>query len=320
MYIRNKLRLLGDFCGTLPKHIAQNQYLSLPLVLSYEETVFGVMKGYFAVVSDDECDYRPVEGAAEAFWKAREEDVERQVDESVRQNVAERERRKGGGLQGVRGGRKRRHEEAMEQTEEEDGPLRKVARTVWRWIGERLGWGATATAEATIEATAEAMGRDGDDNDDNDDNYGEEKNKEKEEGVRQRLQTQARATAMVITSTAGRTDEGAQRVRRRVWQPSGREQRRLRERLAVLEDLHERGYFVSCGAKFGADVLAYAGPPHIFHAALAVVVLSGAQRVDARAIVAMGRLGDATRKRAVAAFVRAGRVRYVGVQWEETLP
>jgi len=82
---------------------------------------------------------------------------------------------------------------------------------------------------------------------------------------------------------------------------------------------------MSCGAKFGADFLAYAGDPQLFHAALAIVVRDADDEVSPHDIVALGRLGDSTKKRTVLAYVETlptGKevVDYLGLQWEETLP
>ena len=98
---------------------------------------------------------------------------------------------------------------------------------------------------------------------------------------------------------------------------------RRKRRRRVFDHLRDKGYVMSCGAKFGADFLAYAGDPQLFHADLAVVVVDGHEAIGARDIVALGRLGDSTRKRTVLAWIddsKKNLVHYVGVQWEETLP
>lgn len=142
---------------------------------------------------------------------------------------------------------------------------------------------------------------------------------------------QARQASLVITATAAREDEEGERPLEHVTVPSGMCQRRAQARQAVFDDLHARGYYLTCGAKFGTDFLAYAADPQVVHAALAVVVMDGDEDISARDVVAWGRLGDAVRKRTVLAWTeesregKAGhgeavRVEYVGVQWDETLP
>ncbi|PXF43356.1 tRNA-splicing endonuclease subunit Sen34 [Gracilariopsis chorda] len=280
MHIRNKLRILGDLCGTLPKHIAQNQYLSLPLLLSYEETMLGVNRGYFTLVSDNGSDYTQLGDAHVRFWDRRAREAERQAVEAAKERARERARRTG---------RKRAREE---RDDDEEGVVRKAARFVWQWVSKRVGW-ARAEEEDQREAQEQTPA-----------------------AVDISEAASARGQTLVETSTKARAEEGARRASRRLESCS----KRVLERISVLEDLHERGYYVSCGAKFGADFLAYASSPLVVHAALAVVVVRAAEKLHARRLVAVGRLGDATRKRALLATVSGGKVSYVGVQWEETLP
>lgn len=139
------------------------------------------------------------------------------------------------------------------------------------------------------------------------------------------IRHQARMNTLVLTAAAARPDEKVEDsdVKPFVGLPLPRDISldRLALRQAVFSDLHDKGYFLSCGAKFGADFLAYPGSPQIFHGSLAVIAVMADEVVGARDVVSLGRLGDSTKKRTILAFLgNSSTVQYVGIQWEETLP
>jgi tRNA-intron lyase len=141
------------------------------------------------------------------------------------------------------------------------------------------------------------------------------------QALRDRAFLQARSTAVAITATDARPGERERSTMAlRVHAPRGISSERLAMRAAVFRDLYHKGYYMSCGAKFGADFLAYAGEPLLYHAALAVIVVDADDPVSPHDLVALGRLGDSTKKRTVLAYVDDEKIGYVGVQWEETLP
>lgn len=316
---RRTHRILGDFVGTLPKHTAQNQYLSLPLALSYDEAFFGLSRGFFKVVSAVPDDFAALdEGRVTTFWEARKNEEQRQAEEAVRQQEAERERRSRKGVKRLR--EDSAHAADIDGAGEEgpEEPPRKVVcvsmlRRVVRGIRTALhvfvpGLGPPPPLPALPPAP---MPEDDD-----------EEKAVRKSALEARLKQQARATTLVVTSTLARPDEVRDCAPRAMTlpQPPGVSSERLADRAAVFADLHDKGYYLSCGAKFGADFLAYAGDPQLFHAALAIVVVAPEEQVSPLDVVALGRLGDSTKKRTVLAFVEEQQVEYIGVQWEETLP
>jgi tRNA splicing endonuclease len=144
--------------------------------------------------------------------------------------------------------------------------------------------------------------------------------------LRERSFAQARASAVTITPTEARPGERCRATLAvEIPVPNGMSRQRLALRGAVFRDLYHKGYYMSCGAKFGADFLAYAGEPLLYHAALAVIVMHADDPVSAHDVVALGRLGDSTKKRTVLAYVNgdifdSNNVGYIGIQWEESLP
>ncbi|XRB06396.1 tRNA-splicing endonuclease subunit SEN34 [Pycnococcus provasolii] len=77
-----------------------------------------------------------------------------------------------------------------------------------------------------------------------------------------------------------------------------------RVRCLVYEDLHNRGYRITGGCKFGADYLAYPDDPLRFHATMSVrVVTDWCEPFHARALSGFLRCSHAARKHAVYAGV-----------------
>lgn len=361
--IRNEFRLLGDFVGSLAKHASQNQYLSLPLVLSYDEVLFGFEQGFLRPLSDSpEHDYMPPKSpqnaaaASSAFYAARETEFDRHAAEVVKTQEQERVRHlaRTGTLPREPAPSKKQRRAAKKRKRAGDGSEDEAAQEVateaasgaagdaaagsgrpvkMRKVEGRRGIlfkvstairsalhvvlpgvfrnphaaiAAAARAEAAVAAAASAQARD--------------------VARRARAYAQARLTASTVTPTEARAGERARpTLALAIPAPRGVAEGRLRMRGCVFRDLYAKGYYMSCGAKFGSDFLAYAGEPLLFHAALAVVVVGAEEVVTPADVVALGRLGDATKKRTVMAFVDGDPlgeyvVRYVGVQWEETLP
>ena len=70
-----------------------------------------------------------------------------------------------------------------------------------------------------------------------------------------------------------------------------------RARCAVFEDLHEQGYFLSTGLRFGGDFVVYPGDPLRYHSHYTATILAAPeQAVPAFHIIASGRLGTAVKK------------------------
>jgi tRNA splicing endonuclease len=346
--VRTAFRLLGDFVGTLPKHTAQNQYLGLPLVLSYEEVTLGYERGFLRLLSDSPdrdyvraADAVAARAASDAFYAARDADFERQAAIAVEIQEKERERhllRRGtlpkedkapeaAGKRQQNSGKGREKSKKRRRASDAgngdggtgDGGDRGERPAKTRKVGEAglfarvslavhgaLHWLAPALVGDPRAAAREAAARDA--------------------ARLERAFTQAKAGAMAVTPVGARPGERRRpTIAESVPRPLGLDKERAVLRGCVFRDLYDKGYCMSCGAKFGSDFLAYAGEPLLFHAALAVIVVRADEPVSPLDVVALGRLGDSTKKRTVLAYVDGDPagvhvVRYVGVQWEETLP
>eukprot|EP01135_Chromosphaera_perkinsii_P011021 Nk52_evm55s2309 gene=Nk52_evmTU55s2309 len=110
----------------------------------------------------------------------------------------------------------------------------------------------------------------------------------------------------------------------------------VRRRCIVFRDLWERGYYLTPGAKFGGDFLAYEGEPLVYHSQFVVRIkgvneqeednteLQGAIVRDADSgcisgmeIVLYGRLATSVKKQCLLAYVnlKTERVKYSTISW-----
>lgn len=361
--LRKEFRILGDFCGTLPKHTAQNQYLALPLVLSFDELHFGVQRGFLRMIRDSsQEDYvQPSEQHVATFYDTRRKQEELHAEEAVRHQEEQRLKQiaKYGhdNTQPSRGKKRPREPDPSSHRRtgapdvsrqrppkiprvEELSFLNRLAFHVQGMlhrffpaftaapdISSYAHEATTASSCVAISSTvATKPETDVEIVQSQEDVSQKENNEERGDTLLARRKQQARASAPILTPTAARQEE--RHPDEEIYDvalPVGVPRDRLLKRQIVFADLYDKGYCMSCGAKFGADFLAYAGDPLLFHAALAVIVMDANDQVTPHDIVALGRLGDSTKKRTVLAFVKGHpstsyEVNYVGVQWEETLP
>jgi tRNA-splicing endonuclease subunit Sen34 len=88
-----------------------------------------------------------------------------------------------------------------------------------------------------------------------------------------------------------------------------------RDRCTVFEHLWAKGYYVTCGTKFGGDFLVYPGDPARYHSHYVVTVVQENDTFDPRSLVATGRLGSNVKKTQVKACVSRESVQLWSVQW-----
>lgn len=83
----------------------------------------------------------------------------------------------------------------------------------------------------------------------------------------------------------------------------------------TFKDLWEKGYYITCGHRFGGDFLVYKGDPLVFHAIFIVHCLDSNRQLFGNEIVAYGRLSTSVRKKAVLASLVDGKVSYITLNW-----
>lgn len=87
-------------------------------------------------------------------------------------------------------------------------------------------------------------------------------------------------------------------------------------RYNVFRDMYQRGYYLTTGAKFGGDFLAYPGDPHRFHAHHVVIAVPWEEVLSPLEIVSLGRLGTVVHKAPLVGSVSPeGEVCYLSLEW-----
>ncbi|XP_033727820.1 tRNA-splicing endonuclease subunit Sen34-like isoform X2 [Pecten maximus] len=87
-------------------------------------------------------------------------------------------------------------------------------------------------------------------------------------------------------------------------------------RCHVFQDLWEKGYFLTSGAKFGGDFLVYPGDPGKFHSHYVAICLEHQKSLTPLDLVAMGRLGSNVKKTVVLCSLdQEACIQYTSLQW-----
>nr|CAG4642871.1 EOG090X0G6M [Evadne anonyx] len=84
----------------------------------------------------------------------------------------------------------------------------------------------------------------------------------------------------------------------------------------VFHDLWERGYYLTCGEKFGGDFLVYPGDPLKFHSHYIAVCVDGDEPLTPQFLITKGRLGTNVKKIVLLCSVDCdGVVNYQNLEW-----
>jgi tRNA-intron lyase len=89
----------------------------------------------------------------------------------------------------------------------------------------------------------------------------------------------------------------------------------------IFRDLWQRGLIVTCGIKFGATYLIYAGEISIAHASSSVILMEPTHYIYPHEIISFGRVGTTTKKRCLLAKISSDlSIVYTGLKWNNDLP
>ncbi|VDP30642.1 unnamed protein product [Soboliphyme baturini] len=92
-----------------------------------------------------------------------------------------------------------------------------------------------------------------------------------------------------------------------------------RVRFPVFTDLHNRGYYITSGLKFGCDYLLYPGDPLAFHASHLVHCAKRSKQFRARDLLSWCRLGTQVKKIVLLCSVDdESNVAYTSLKWDHT--
>nr|UXY87997.1 putative tetrameric tRNA splicing endonuclease [Cryptomonas curvata] len=89
----------------------------------------------------------------------------------------------------------------------------------------------------------------------------------------------------------------------------------------IFRDLWQRGLIITCGIKFGASYIIYAGEISFVHASSSIIILEKSDNIYSHDLVPFGRIGTSTQKRCLLAYIKRNlSVNYIGLKWNNNLP
>nr|CAG4718908.1 unnamed protein product [Naegleria fowleri] len=94
------------------------------------------------------------------------------------------------------------------------------------------------------------------------------------------------------------------------------------EKYQIFKDLHNNGFFLSSGDKFGCDFLAYRGDPVLHHAEFMIYIQEIDKPIEPHLIISIGRLGNTVHKTVLFASWNSSTqtVQYISLNWFNPQP
>lgn len=263
--VRTQHHICGLLSGTLPLIPQQNVFLGLPLRLLNEEVVFLLRKEAAILIDESRAYIEPTTQQRTAFHDHELDDIYKQKQRTLVQQEEHRKRI-----------------EAQLKASDGDGALeRRRARQAAK--GEASNDAQVAPTLQTSEDVLERMPY-----------------VHYTRGESTLIPGYVPCTHAMLPNMPRGTQVNAYTTLKDafvagVWAfPATLEDR---ARCAVFEDLHEKGYFLSTGLRFGGDFVVYPGDPLRYHSHYTATVLATpAQSIPAFHIIASGRLGTAVKK------------------------
>ena len=344
--LRSKHRIVGSLVGSLPRKPNQNLCFSLPLALLREEATLLLDKGLARMVDGSQVVRKPSKQEVEEFEALRDQSVRDQL-ELFKQDREEKQKELSDLIESGRR-RKRRREETSESVPPAKRPsaTKEMCTTTARTDGSDDETSMcenapryspadsevrTCLAQEQVDLSLESESS----------GFIQEKavavqgvspqkhgswlirSESLTEGTAQNTADQKEAredhspepalsAVLFHIPTAIRLESVPQRSID--WKYPHTEEDKLRYR--IFSDLWEKGYYLTSGARFGGDYLAYPGDPGRFHSFYIVTVLPRGRKLNALDIISLGRLGSTVKKTAVFCSVdNDDRVRYTSVKW-----
>lgn len=93
-----------------------------------------------------------------------------------------------------------------------------------------------------------------------------------------------------------------------------------RLKYSVFCDLHDQGFYVANGSKFGGDFLVYPGDPVCYHSFYIVLCVPCDKKLSVYEYSALGRLASTVKKTLLLCFELEGCVEYLSVSWTGVVP
>lgn len=333
--IRSKYRIVGSLIGSLPRKPKQNHCFSLPLLLSQDEATLLLHKGLARIFNTPKSFPAPSKEEVETFNELRRDSMVKQIElfqrerEEKRMELAEvieegrrrkRKRKKGDNDEQERlAAKKLKSEEISNKGAEECMEEQECTQ-----LNVKCDEGSIATERnqdtcSRVEVLEENSGTPPTID------YTEPETKD-------RLHNKCDMPTMPIKSdinweeTKSFSELGTlihiptimpQRLQSFPsvdWTYPRTESEKLHYQ--VFLDLWEKGYYLTSGAKFGGDLLAYPGDPMRYHSFYIVIIIPWGKKVTPFEIISAGRLGATVKKTALLCSVSdTNEVMYTSVKW-----
>lgn len=324
--IRSKYRIVGSLIGSFPQRPRQNHCFSLPLLLSEDEATLLLHKGLARICNTPKSFPAPSKEEVETFNELRRDSVVKQIElfqrgrEEKRLELAKvieegrrrkRKRKKGDNAgQEILAAKKLKSEEISNKKAEECTEEQEITQ-----LNVKCDEGSIATkGDLDTCSRAEVM-----------EYYpGTPPTLDyKEQETKDRLQDKSDinyeetkpfselGTLIHIPTVMPQRFQSFPSVG---WTYPHTESEKLHYR--VFLDLWEKGYYLTTGAKFGGDLLAYPGDPMRYHSFYIVIIIPWGKKVTPFEIISAGRLGATVKKTALLCSVSdTNEVVYTSVKW-----
>ncbi|XP_031557852.1 probable tRNA-splicing endonuclease subunit sen34 [Actinia tenebrosa] len=338
--LRTKYRIIGSLVGSLPRRPKQNVFLSLPLLLSKEETTLLLQKKFARFVKNETKPLLPSQNEVEEFKMAREESISGQVKLLLGENE-EREREFADNIEAGRRKKKKRQRKGQRGKEDDNPKPSKITKREdeYQNLDDDI---SLLTEKMRSERNNEKMGKcfvtdinetgnmkkvipgtsiknDLTNDDDYDDVEMPMKEKESDSSLSEKPGTfevdtsQIEQACMIHIPTRMPKNKTKDLVSQE-WNYPGTEIEKLKYQ--VFLDLWEKGFYITPGSKFGGEFLAYPGDPIKFHSFYVVLVVPWTKKIGMLELISIGRLAATVKKTAVLGTVsEKGEVVYSSIKW-----
>jgi len=333
--IRSKYRIVGSLIGSLPRKPKQNHCFSLPLLLSQDEATLLLHKGLARIFNTPKSFPAPSKEEVEKFNELRRDSVVKQIE--LFQRGREEKRLELADV--IKEGRRRKLKRRKGDDEEQDIlPIKKLKSEEINIKGAEEYMQEQEFSELNAKCDESSIVTKGDQDTCSRVEVMEEKSdtsparNSTEEETKDRLHNKGHLQNVSIKSdinceeTKSFSELGtlihiptimSQRLQSfpsMDWTYPQTESEKLHYR--VYLDLWEKGYYLTTGAKFGGDLLAYPGDPVKYHSFYIVIIIPWGKKVVPFDIISAGRLGATVKKTALLCSVSdLDEVVYTSVKW-----
>lgn len=347
--LRSKHRIIGSLVGSLPRKPKQNVCLSLPLLLSEDETTLLLQKNLASLVDSQTSLSVPSEEEVKIFNELREQSIKEQIELFNEQNI-EKEKEMRDYVEDARKKKKRKGRKRRMADNEDIQKPEKLLKTEDseklfqnnRRIQEDHNLEKTISIQNVDISNADTSQYQDCEKDES--TIRDFKQKESHfltadpqctEDISNSVDSKMTTSADIRhnTSNTPEVQDLAQREKNCVihiptkmpackiknfptqqWHYPRTEQEQIK--FKIFNDLWEKGYYLTSGSKFGGDFLAYPGDPFKFHSFFVVMVMPQSKKIRMLDLIAIGRLAATVKKTAVLGTVDSnGDVVYSSIKW-----